>query len=177
MRSFCFALLLTTYVWHVCQHGSRPAAARLASGAANWWSASGHSDRLTRKLSSQLALLNPLLDAAKERNNNNNDAKRFLRVNATRTVSRFSSTVLRRDGGAVRAKNKNSNVLLYSALHGLATTSRQLRGVGGGGGCCCSARLGCLKILPPPPPSSSLSARHRFGPIWHRPRVAVTACL
>lgn len=45
-------------------HGTeRPVSACSASGAANWWSASRHADRLTQKRSSQLAsLLKPLLE-------------------------------------------------------------------------------------------------------------------
>lgn len=45
-------------------HGTeRPVSACSASGAANWWSASRHADRLTQMRSSQLAsLLKPLLE-------------------------------------------------------------------------------------------------------------------
>lgn len=59
------------------------------------------------------------------------------------------------------ALSENSNVLLYSALHGLATTSRQLRGVGG---LLRLARQALWEYFQPPLvlPRSC----HRFSPIW-----------
>ncbi len=123
---------------------------------------------------SQLAWpLNPRLETAQITAKHSFAFHTQLRVNVNAPPDRtlaVSSTVCvkrrqrRRRGGkhTHTKKKKTQEVLLYSAVHGLATTSRQLRAVGGSA-LLCSALLAVRGyfhlVLPQPQPSLLLPYR------------------
>lgn len=121
---------------------------------------------------SQLAWpLNPRLETAQITAKHSFAFHTQLRVNVNAPPDRtlaVSSTVCvkrrqrRRRGVNTHTQKKTQEVLLYSAVHGLATTSRQLRAVGGSA-LLCSALLAVRGyfhlVLPQPQPSLLLPYR------------------